>query len=99
MSRAIEFHPAAADEAVAAQDWYHEIGAELGNDFKDELDRALDRIAAAPGRWAQHLHETRCFLLQRFPYLIVYLHTDLQIQVIAVQHAKRRPGYWKGRLE
>ncbi len=67
MSRAIEFHPAAADEAVAAQCWYHEIGAKLGNDFRDELDRALDRIAAAPDRWAQHLHETRVFLLQRFP--------------------------------
>ncbi len=98
MSRTIEFHPAAADEAVAARSWYHEVDVKLGDDFEDELDQALGRISAAPHRWSQHLCGTRCFVLQRFPYLIVYLHTELQIQIVAVQHAKRRAG-WHVRVE
>lgn len=98
MSRAIDFHPDAADEAVAAQHWYHEVDARLGTDFKHELGQALARIADAPERWSRHLYGTRCFLLRRFPYLVIYLPTEVQVQVIAVQHVKRRPGYWKERL-
>ena len=84
MIRAIEFHPAAADEAVNAQGWYHEIEPKLGIDFKDEVERALERISVAPDRCARHLHETYGFLLKRFPYLIVYVHTESQIRVIAL---------------
>ena len=98
MSLAIEFHPDAADEAVAAHDWYREIDAKLGTDFANELERALDRIAAAPERGTRYLHGTRCFLFERFSYLIIYVHAQVKIQIIAIQHAKRRPGHWKERL-
>ena len=95
----IDFHPLAADEAVAARAWYFEINASLAEAFEVELDRAIERIVLAPGRWARHLHGTRAFLLHRFPDFIVYRLVDDQIQVIAVQHAKRRPGYWHSRIE
>ena len=36
--------------------------------------------------------------MRRFPYLIVYRVTASAIQVVAVAHARRRPGYWKTRL-
>ena len=95
----VDVHPLAADKAVAARQWYLEINASLAEAFEVELDRAIERIVAAPGRWARHLHGTRGFLLHRFPYLIVYRRVDDQIQVIAVQHTKRRPGYWMDRME
>ena len=44
-----------------------------------------------------HLHGTRKFLLRRFPYGVVYRITKSAIQVIAVAHGRRRPGYWKSR--
>ncbi len=95
----VDFHPLAADEAVAARQWYFEISPSLAEAFEAELDRAVERVAAAPGRWARHLHGTRGCLLHRFAYLIVYRLVDDQIQVIAVQHAKRRPGHWMDRME
>ncbi len=95
----VDFHPLAADEAVAAKEWYFEIRPSLAEEFEAELDRAIERVAAAPGRWARHLHGTRAFLLHRFPYFIVYRLVEEQIQVIAVQHANRRPGYWIDRIE
>ncbi len=34
----------------------------------------------------------------RFPYSIIFRVDSDRIYVIAVAHAKRRPGYWKDRL-
>jgi toxin ParE1/3/4 len=93
----IEFHPEAVAEASDARRWYSEIDPSLGQAFTDELDRAIARVAAAPERWARHVHGTRAFLLHRFPYLLVYRLALDRVQVIAVQHARRRPGYWKSR--
>jgi hypothetical protein len=33
-------------------------------------------------------------LLTRFPYVVFYEVVDDAVEVIAVAHAKRRPGYW-----
>ncbi len=94
----VDFHPDAAGEAVGARRWYDEIDPKLGADFSAELEKAILRIATVPQQWPQHLHGTRCINLQRFPYLVVYRHSGDQIQVIAVQHARRRPGYWNSRV-
>lgn len=94
----IEYHPDAVNEAAEMRRWYAEIDPALGESFADELDRALEQIALAPERWAGHLHATRGLMLQRFPYLVVYRLRDDVIQIVAVQHSKRRPGYWKSRV-
>ena len=36
-------------------------------------------------------------LLNDFPYSIVFRETLHEIQVIALAHGKRRPGYWRKR--
>lgn len=63
----------------------------------DELDRAVERIAEAPTRWPAHLHGTRRYLLRRFPFSLVYREVGPILTVVAVVHAKRRPGYWRDR--
>jgi hypothetical protein len=35
--------------------------------------------------------------MRRFPYLVVYREVSTGLQVIAVAHGRRRPGYWKNR--
>ena len=42
--------------------------------------------------------EIRRALLPRFPYALVFISTGVEIQVIAVAHTKRRPGYWLDRV-
>ncbi len=66
--------------------------------FDDALNRAIDIIAEAPQRWSAGSQGTRRFLLQRFPFAIVYRELPGVIQVVAVAHARRKPGYWKKRL-
>jgi toxin ParE1/3/4 len=66
--------------------------------FIAEVDQAIALIAASPDRWLRGLHGTRRFVLQRFPFAIVYRERETDIQVLAIAHGHRRPGYWKDRL-
>jgi len=60
--------------------------------------RGIDMIVEAPHRWPAGNHGTRRFILQRFPFAIVYRELPAAIQVLAIAHARRKPGYWKQRL-
>ncbi len=93
----VDVHPDAVLEAAEARSWYSTIEQSLGEAFADELDLAIERVAKAPSRWPLHYHGTRCVLLHRFPYFVVYRESDAVVQVIAVSHVKRKPGYWKAR--
>jgi plasmid stabilization system protein ParE len=95
--RAIEFHPEAIAEARDAREWYAERSSVAGDAFMAELDVAIDAICRSPHRWTTHLHHTRCYLMKRFPYMVVYRVTDEKLQVVAVAHGKRKPGYWRRR--
>ncbi|MBP88756.1 MAG: hypothetical protein CMJ64_18930 [Planctomycetaceae bacterium] len=46
-----------------------------------------------------YLHGTRRYLLERFPYFVVYRETEEKLQVIAIAHGKRKPGYWRRRVD
>jgi len=96
----IEFHPEAVAEAAAARAWYGERSSKAAAAFLDEFDLACERIAEAPNRYRNYLAGTRRYLMRRFPFQVVYrVPSDAAapIQVIAVAHGHRRPGYWRAR--
>ena len=97
--RPIELHPEAILESRAARQWYEDRSPDAGAAFTSELDTAIDRISDDPDRHAAYLHGTRCYLFKRFPYLVVYRVTTERIQVLAIAHGRRRPGYWHRRLK
>ena len=64
-----------------------------------EVDRALTQIVQAPQRWAAGPCSTRRFLLRQFPFTLIYRELPSSIiQIVAVAHTSRKPGYWKHRL-
>jgi plasmid stabilization system protein ParE len=97
-SKRIEFHQDAAAEYDAAFDWYLARSSLAAQKFSDELDHAVENIAKSPHRWPRHLQGSRRFLLRHFPFAIIYRELAATIQVLAVAHGRRRPGYWKKRL-
>jgi plasmid stabilization system protein ParE len=97
-TKLVEFHDEASVEYDAAFDWYLARSTEAALDFDAEVYRALSDIASAPQRWAVGQHSTRRYLLRKFPYILVYRERVDDIQIIAVAHTSRRPGYWKKRL-
>ena len=94
---AIEFHPEAASDYYSALAWYRERSSNAARQFEAEFVRAMERIQASPDRWPVYMKGCRRFLLRQFPFQIVYRFGN-EILVLAVAHARRRPGYWKPRL-
>ena len=96
--RQLFFHPAAIEEAEAAARWYRERSPRAATRFVDEIYQVIDKILDTPQRWPQGLGGTRKVILPCFPFTVVYRESDDAIQILAVAHGRRRPGYWKARL-
>ncbi|MCH8207915.1 MAG: type II toxin-antitoxin system RelE/ParE family toxin [Nitrospinae bacterium] len=99
MTRTLEYLDEALEEAEEAARWYAERSFTAAVGFTDELDIAAAEIERAPTTWPACDHGTRRFLLRRFPYCIVYRIEATRVVIVAVAHARRRPGYWRQRLE
>ena len=98
-NRGVEFHEAAAADYDAAFAWYLQHSADAARRFSAEVERALGQILQAPQRWAAGPFHTRRFLLSRFPFTLIYRErASGEIQVLAVAHTSRKPGYWKQRM-
>lgn len=96
--RQIDVHPEAVAGARAAAQWYRERSASAADAFLAELDRAVERIAENPGMYPHHVRGTRRYLLQRFPFYLVYRQVAEKLQIVAIAHGRRKPGYWKKRI-
>ncbi|MBE0503889.1 MAG: type II toxin-antitoxin system RelE/ParE family toxin [Desulfuromonadales bacterium] len=94
----VRYHPAALEEIIQGAEYYEAKVDRLGQRFLDEVERCVSEIAAAPERWPTFLLNTRRRLLDRFPYTLVYFRTGDQVYILAAMHQKRRPGYWRKRL-
>jgi toxin ParE1/3/4 len=93
----LEFHPAAVNEARSAFRWYRRRSGWAASRFQAALESAFEQIAETPDRWPVGAHGTRYRLLRRFPFIVVYRQLVDRVQIIAVAHGKRKPGYWKNR--
>ena len=93
----VRFHPLAAEEAEAARSWYFQRNASLSDAFFRELEVAVQNIAEGPERWPSCHSRFRRYLLRRFPFSVVYRSKGTVIEVLAVAHHRRKPGYWRGR--
>ena len=92
MAKPVEFHEEASAELEAAFDWYFARNERIAVDFSNEVNRAIGVIAENPHRWPVGLRNTRRYLLQRFPFAIVYRELPSVIRVLAVAHGAGEPG-------
>jgi plasmid stabilization system protein ParE len=97
MPAVVEVLPEARFEALDAEEWYGRQRPQAGDGFAEEFREALRSIAEFPDRWPSHHAGTRRCRFRRFPYGVVYRVFPERVLVVAVAHAKRRPGYCLGR--
>lgn len=71
----------------------------LGIRFYRAYQAAIAKIQENPSTGFPADEGTRMLTISKFPYGIVFLEFDIHIQIIAVAHLHRRPGYWISRLE
>lgn len=85
----------AEEELAAAARWYEQKRAGLGVEFMAALDRTFDQIRDAPLSfpcWHEDRPFRRC-VVRRFPYVVIFQSSEQVVQVVAVAHGRRKPGY------
>jgi plasmid stabilization system protein ParE len=96
--RGFEYLPQAIEEAWEAYHWYRERSETAAENFLQSLRQARQTVTERPRGGGSYSHGTRCRRLWRFPYGLIYVERDDRIVAIAVAHLKRRPGYWRKRI-
>ena len=91
--------PEAEAEMTATALWYESKRSGLGAEYLATIDEAFERIVEGPldsPIW-RHGRPFRRLVVERFPFVIFFNASAHAITVVAVAHAKRRPGYWLDR--
>lgn len=98
LKRTVRVLEDALADAEAAIDWYRsEGGDEIASRFAQEVDAALEQIAAWPFSGRAYDAGTRSVVLRTFPFLVLYRLTRDAIEVLAVAHGRRHPDFWRAR--
>lgn len=93
-----ELHPQAALEHEEQVSYYEARAPGLGRRYHRAFRAAIDRICSAPHRYKMvRAPAIRAASLAGFPFTIIFRTSGDRVQVLAVAHHRRRPGYWVGR--
>lgn len=90
-----EIYEAGQLELREAAIWYEDQSEGLGKEFTAAVDVALRLITRTPTVWPKVWREVRRYPLKRFPFAILYREVGTGLEVLAVAHHARKPGYWK----
>jgi plasmid stabilization system protein ParE len=98
MAVLVEFDSAARDEFDEAFNWYAVRSPDAARGFAFEVEAALNKIERDPKRFASTYAGCQYCSVTKYPYSAVYYHNGDRITVVAIAHAKRKPGYWRLRI-
>ncbi len=90
----IDFDPLALLELNDAVEYYNFQLQGLGDRFKKDIKQGLKKISDHPDAWQFQTLRSRRFVLNTFPYKIVYSVKGDQIFVLAIANSHRKPDYW-----
>jgi plasmid stabilization system protein ParE len=91
------FHPEARIELLESIAYYGAQKRGLGERFQESVSEAIQRIRNHPRMYRQVVDEWRQCRVPRFPYGIIYRIYGRRIEINAVMHLSRKPGYWRNR--
>jgi plasmid stabilization system protein ParE len=80
-------------------EWYSNRSPVVAVEFRVMISDVVRRIAQSPTHWPKYLYGTRRFVVDRFSFFIVYLNDPGMLNIVAIAHSKRKPGYWKRRVQ
>jgi plasmid stabilization system protein ParE len=97
--RSIVIHPEAEEELLDAARYYEACHRTLGSRFLDAVVKGLEAVAESPLSRPVLSGRVRRYLIERFPYGLLYVVLPDAVTIVAVMHLHRRPGYRRGRLQ
>ncbi|MCB9658230.1 MAG: type II toxin-antitoxin system RelE/ParE family toxin [Sandaracinaceae bacterium] len=102
--RELRFHREARAELVAAAEHHEAERPGYGERFREEMRKLVEQAAELPATGQREAGypagvDVRTFRFRVFPYSLVVSIEPEMVLVVAVTHGRRRPGYWRDRLE
>jgi len=98
MTKRIEYHSGARDDFDESLDWYGKRSLDAALGFVAAVEEAVEKIVADPARFPSTHAGCRYCTLRRYPFRVVFHEETDRLVVVAIAHAKRRPGYWRSRI-
>jgi plasmid stabilization system protein ParE len=83
---------------MAAVEWYAKRSRRAAELFLDEIDRTIARLSGSAEQFPSYDSGTSRAVLRRFPFSLVFRETAGGVEIVAVAHSRRRPGYWRDRI-
>jgi toxin ParE1/3/4 len=90
-------HKQAECEFEEACEFYERRQTGLGKRFRGAVLETLREIVKDPERWPARGRFRKC-LVPIFRYKIYYEISADALNIVAIAHPSRRPGYWKKRI-
>lgn len=92
------FHADALRELREYVEHYRGISPEVVADFILEISRLVREVCDHPQVFRQFDPPARRHFSTRFPYGLIYLVEPDGVWIIAIMPLKRKPSYWRPRL-
>ena len=93
----LDYHPEAVEEARDAFAYYSAADPAVAARFEAAYKQTRGFIARRPGGYPEVEPGFRSAAIPKFPYSVVYRELPGRVEILAVAHARRRPGYWRDR--
>jgi len=90
-------HPQAQEELEQTLLFYKTQQAGLEKRFIEALEDAINRVCRNPLLYRKVDNQVRKCRLLHFPYALIFRQRVDQIEIIAVMHLRKQPGYWQSR--
>jgi toxin ParE1/3/4 len=87
----------AQEELGEAVEFYGNRRAGLGRAFLEEVKRGYAQLKREPLIGSPIENDERKYVLQGYPYSLIYRIDESTIVVLAVAHHSREYGYWRTR--
>jgi toxin ParE1/3/4 len=94
----VRLHPLADRELEEVTAFYRRSSPRAAEGFVAEFARAQALLAERPEAGAVVEDAIRRFVLDRYPYGVVYEIGSDHVLILALAHHRRRPAYWRRRV-
>lgn len=92
-------HDEAERELREAFEYFERQREGLGDEFVHAVDEAIEKVCRHPERWPVLSGQVRRCQTNKFKYGVLYHVQGDVVEILAVMDLRRRPGYWRKRLQ
>lgn len=87
------FREEVREEIASAYNWYENQRVGLGDEFLEEIDKALKLLKTNPQHYTFIYKTRRRLVIKRFPYKIIYEIFNTEVVIFALKHIKQKPQF------